>query len=167
MKVDFKKQNVCTFEIFKSPRDSPRLIFCVLWRNYAYRTQDARLKKSVGMVYLDLATGAEPDSFITMWFAGMVKHVNFYLDPPTRVECDSFITMWLAGAVKNVNFYLDPAARVERDSFITKWLTCAVENANFYLDPATRVEPDSFITIWLAGAVKRVKIPSGLPSGNV
>ena len=47
MKVDFKKQNVRTFEIFMSPRDSPRLIFCVLWRNYAYRTQDARLKKSL------------------------------------------------------------------------------------------------------------------------
>ena len=47
MKVDFKKQNVCTFENFMSPRDSPRLTFCVLWRNYAYRTQDARLKKSL------------------------------------------------------------------------------------------------------------------------
>ena len=47
MKVDFKKQNVCTFENFTSPRDSPRLIFCVLWRNYAYRTQDACLKKSL------------------------------------------------------------------------------------------------------------------------
>ena len=49
MKVDFKKQNVRTFEDFMSPRDSPRLIFCVLWRNYAYRTQDACLKKSLGM----------------------------------------------------------------------------------------------------------------------
>ena len=47
MKVDFKKQNVHTFENFMSPWDSPRLIFCVLWRNYAYRTQDARLKKSL------------------------------------------------------------------------------------------------------------------------
>ena len=27
MKVDFKKQNVCTFENFMSPRDSPRLVF--------------------------------------------------------------------------------------------------------------------------------------------
>ena len=47
MKVDFKKQNMRTFENFMSPRDSLRLIFCVLWRNYAYRTQDARLKKSL------------------------------------------------------------------------------------------------------------------------
>ena len=46
MKVDFKKQNVRTFENFMSPRDSLRLIFCVLWRNYAYRAQDARLKKN-------------------------------------------------------------------------------------------------------------------------
>ena len=30
-----------------SQLDSPRLIFCVLWRNYAYRIQDARLKKSL------------------------------------------------------------------------------------------------------------------------
>ena len=30
-----------------SPWDSPRVIFCVLWQNYAYRTQDAHLKKSL------------------------------------------------------------------------------------------------------------------------
>ena len=54
MKVDFKKQNVRTFENFMSPRDSPRLIFCVLWRNYAYRTQDARLKKITVLLILSL-----------------------------------------------------------------------------------------------------------------
>ena len=47
MEVDFKKQNVRTFENFMSPWDSPRLIFCILWWNYAYRTQDSRLKKSL------------------------------------------------------------------------------------------------------------------------
>ena len=56
MKVDFKKQNVRTFENFMSPLDSPRLIFCDLWRNYAYRMQDARLKKNHCLIVTTLVT---------------------------------------------------------------------------------------------------------------
>ena len=54
MKVDFKKQSKTYVHsrFFMSPQDSPRLIFCILWLNYAYRTQDAHLKKSECFLFL-------------------------------------------------------------------------------------------------------------------
>ena len=73
MKVDFKKQTVRTFENFMSPRDSPRLIFCVLWRNYAYRTQDTRLKKSLTQV---LYTSAKPGKLTLHTYKGYL-HVKW------------------------------------------------------------------------------------------